>query len=78
MKKILNILTVVSFVMSGGLLIGITGTIFILTSESTQEKIKAKLTEEVGGLIKGQLTNSLGDSVPKLPEKTGLGISSFK
>ena len=67
MRKVIDVIAIISFVSSSAV-IGLIGyTYLTLTNEKKQEEIKAYIMEQAQDLIKDQI----GSSIPSLPETTG-------
>ena len=67
MRKVIDAIAVISFLLSGTV-VGLIGYAYLtLTNEKKQEEIKSYIMEQAQDLIKDQI----GNSIPSLPESTG-------
>ena len=67
MRKVIDAIAIVSFLLSGTV-VGLIGYAYLtLTNEKKQEEIKSYIMEQAQDLIKDQI----GNSIPSLPESTG-------
>ena len=67
MRKVIDAIAIVSFLLSGTV-VGLIGYAYLtLTNEKKQEEIKAYIMEQTQDLIKDQI----GNSIPSLPKSTG-------
>ena len=74
MQKLFNVMSVASFVMSGGMVIG---SVMLYTripslTKHYMSELKLELTKMVTDMVPGQIDEAL----PELPTKTGLPIKS--
>ena len=74
MQKLFNVMSVASFVMSGGMVIG---TVMLYTripslTKHYMSELKLELTKMVTDMVPGQIDEAL----PELPTETGLPIKS--
>ena len=71
MRKVIDAIAIVSFLLSGTV-VGLIGYAYLtLTNEKKQEEIKSYIMEQAQDLIKDQI----GNSIPSLPKSTG-GVQS--
>ena len=71
MRKVIDAIAIVSFLLSGTV-VGLIGYAYLtLTNEKKQEEIKSYIMEQAQDLIKDQI----GNSIPSLPKTTG-GVQS--
>jgi len=76
MQKLINVLAVVSFAVSAGVVAG--GSYVYLNKDALQEEVKERVTEAVtsaigdalGGGLSGGLTPEVNSSVPEVPGAT--------
>ena len=67
MRKVIDAIAIVSFLLSGTV-VGLIGYAYLtLTNEKKQEEIKSYIMEQAQDLIK----NQIGSSIPSLPKSTG-------
>ena len=67
MRKVIDAIAIVSFLLSGTV-VGLIGYAYLtLTNEKKQEEIKSYIMEQAQDLIKDQI----GNSIPSLPKSTG-------
>jgi len=67
MRKVIDAIAIVSFLLSGTV-VGLIGYAYLtLTNEKKQEEIKSYIIEQAQDLIKDQI----GNSIPSLPKTTG-------
>tara|TARA_B100000900_G_C20519446_1_gene691539 strand:+ start:40 stop:276 length:237 start_codon:yes stop_codon:yes gene_type:complete len=67
MRKVIDAIAIVSFLLSGTV-VGLIGYAYLtLTNEKKQEEIKSYIMEQAQDLIKDQI----GNSIPSLPKTTG-------
>ena len=69
MQKVINVLAVLSFIGTAGIVGG--GTYVYLNREAIIEDAKEKVTKAATEAIAGALPGMLDAAVPKLPETTG-------
>ena len=69
MQKIINILAVVSFVGTAGIIGG--GTALYLNKDSIVENIKSQVASAAAEAIAGQLPGMMDAAMPELPDATG-------
>ena len=74
MQKLFNVMSVASFVMSGGMVIG---TVMLYTripslTKHYMSELKLELTKMVTDMVPGQID----EIMPELPKETGLPIKS--
>ena len=69
MQKIINVLAVTSFVVSGAA-VGGAGYVY-LNKDSILDGVKGKITEAVMGSVGGALPDAIGGAMPELPGATG-------
>ena len=74
MQKLFNVMSVASFVMSGGMVIG---TVMLYTripslTKHYMSELKVELTKMVTDMVPGQID----EIMPELPTETGLPIKS--
>ena len=75
MQKVINVLAVLSFVGTAGIIGG--GTYVYLNRESIAENVKEKVTKAATEAIAGALPGMLDSAVPKLPETTGPALPTM-
>jgi len=67
MRKVIDAIAIVSFLLSGTV-VGLIGYAYLtLTNEKKQEEIKSYIMEQAQDLIKDQI----GNSIPSIPKTTG-------
>ena len=69
MQKIINVLAVTSFVVSGAV-VGGAGYVY-LNKDALLDGVKGKITEAVMGSVGGALPDAIGGAMPELPGATG-------
>jgi hypothetical protein len=69
MQKIINVLAVTSFVVSGAA-VGGAGYVY-LNKDALLDGVKGKITEAVMGSVGGALPDAIGGAMPELPGATG-------
>lgn len=69
MQKVINVLAVVSFVGTAGIIGG--GTAVYLNKDSIIENAKSQIAAAAGEAIAGQLPGMMDDGMPELPSATG-------
>ena len=69
MQKVINVLAVLSFIGTAGIVGG--GTYVYLNREAIAEDVKGKVTKAATEAIAGALPGMLDAATPKLPEATG-------
>jgi hypothetical protein len=69
MQKIINVLAVLSFVGTAGIVGG--GTALYLNKDSIVENIKSQVATAAGEAIAGALPGMMDSSMPELPGATG-------
>ena len=69
MQKVINVLAVLSFVGTAGIVGG--GTALYLNKDSIVENIKSQVTAAAGEAIAGALPGMLDSAMPELPDVTG-------
>ena len=69
MQKIINILAVVSFVGTAGIIGG--GTALYLNKDSIVENIKSQVAAAAAEAITGALPGMMDSAMPELPDATG-------
>ena len=69
MQKIINVLAVLSFIGTAGIVGG--GTYVYLNREALAENVKEKVAKAATEAIAGALPGMLDAATPKLPEATG-------
>jgi len=62
MQKLINVLAIVSFTVSAGIVAG--GTYVYLEKDSLIESAKEKVSAEIQGIIEGALVGGLNSSMP--------------
>ncbi len=75
MQKLINVLAVLSFIGTAGIVGG--GTYVYLNRESIAENVKEKVTKAATEAIAGALPGMLDAAVPKLPETTGPALPTM-
>ena len=75
MQKIINVLAVLSFIGTAGIVGG--GTYVYLNREALAENVKEKVAKAATEAIAGALPGMLDAAKPKLPETTGPAIPSL-
>jgi len=69
MQKVINVLAVLSFVGTAGIVGG--GTALYLNKDSIIENVKEQVAAAAGEAISGQLPGMMDSSMPELPSTTG-------
>ena len=69
MQKVINVLAVVSFVGTAGIIGG--GTAIYLNKDSIIENAKSQIAAAAGEAIAGQLPGMMDAGMPELPSATG-------
>ena len=69
MQKIINVLAVLSFIGTAGIVGG--GTYVYLNREAIMEDAKEKVAKAASEAIAGALPGLIDNAMPKLPEATG-------
>ena len=72
MQKIINVLAVLSFIGTAGIVGG--GTYVYLNREAITENVKEKVAKAAAEAIAGALPGMVDAAVPELPETTGPAI----
>ena len=72
MQKLINILAVLSFVGTAGIVGG--GTVLYLNKDSIVENIKSQVASAAAEAIAGQLPGMMDSAMPELPETTGAAL----
>ena len=72
MQKVINVLAVLSFVGTAGIVGG--GTALYLNKDSIIENVKNQITAAAGEAIAGALPGMLDSAMPELPGATGGAI----
>ena len=72
MQKLINILAVLSFVGTAGIVGG--GTVLYLNKDSIVENIKSQVASAAADAIAGQLPGMMDSAMPELPETTGSAL----
>ena len=75
MQNIINVLAVLSFIGTAGIVGG--GTYVYLNREALAENVKEKVAKAATEAIAGALPGMLDAAKPKLPEATGPAIPSL-
>ena len=77
MQKLINVLAVVSFAVSAGIVAG--GTYVYLEKDNLIESVKENITKEIEGIVGGALVGGLNSGVPEVPgvESGGTPIPSL-
>ena len=75
MQKVINVLAVLSFVGTAGIVGG--GTALYLNKDSIVENIKAQVASAAGEAIAGALPGMMDSAMPELPGATGGAIPSI-
>ena len=74
MQKVINVLAVLSFVGTAGIVGG--GTALYLNKDSIVENIKSQVASAAAEAIAGQLPGMMDAAMPELPDATGGAIPS--
>ena len=69
MQKVINVLAVLSFVGTAGIIGG--GTALYLNKDSIVENIKSQVAAAAGEAITGALPGMMDSAMPELPDVTG-------
>ena len=69
MQKVINVLAVLSFVGTAGIVGG--GTALYLNKDSIIENVKGQVAAAAGEAISGQLPGMMDSAMPELPDATG-------
>ena len=69
MQKVINVLAVLSFIGTAGIIGG--GTYVYLNREAIAEQAKERVTKAVTEAVTGALPGMLDAAMPKMPEVTG-------
>ena len=69
MQKVINVLAVLSFVGTAGIIGG--GTALYLNKDSIVENIKSQVAAAAGEAIAGALPGMMDSAMPELPDATG-------
>ena len=69
MQKVINVLAVLSFVGTAGIIGG--GTVVYLRRDAIAEQVKERVAAAAAEAITGALPGMLDSAMPKLPEVTG-------
>ena len=69
MQKVINVLAVLSFVGTAGIVGG--GTALYLNKDSIIENVKGQVAAAAGEAISGQLPGMMNSAMPELPDATG-------
>ena len=69
MQKVINVLAVLSFVGTAGIVGG--GTALYLNKDSIIENVKGQVAAAAGEAISGQLPGMMDSAMPELPSTTG-------
>ena len=69
MQKVINVLAVLSFVGTAGIIGG--GTALYLNKDSIVENIKSQVAAAAGEAIAGALPGMMDSAMPELPDSTG-------
>ena len=69
MQKVINVLAVLSFVGTAGIVGG--GTALYLNKDSIVENIKSQVASAAAEAITGQLPGMMDSAMPELPDATG-------
>ena len=77
MQKLINVLAVVSFAVSAGIVAG--GTYVYLEKDNLVESVKENITKEIQGIVGDALVGGLNSGVPEVPgvESGGTSIPSL-
>ena len=77
MQKLINVLAVVSFAVSVGIVAG--GTYVYLEKDNLVESVKENITKEIQGIVGDALVGGLNSGVPEVPgvESGGISIPSL-
>ncbi len=72
MQKLINVLSVVSFAVSAGVVAG--GTYVYLQKDAMIESVKENITKEIQGIVGDALVDGLNTSVPEVPGAGSSGL----
>jgi len=75
MQKVINVLAVLSFVGTAGIIGG--GTVVYLRRDAIVEQVKEKVAKAATAAIADALPGMLDAAMPELPTTTGPAIPSF-
>ena len=75
MQKVINVLAVLSFVGTAGIVGG--GTVLYLNKDSIIENVKNQVAGAAAEAISGQLPGMMDSAMPELPSATGGAIPSI-
>mgnify|MGYP001069381661 CR=1 FL=1 len=75
MQKVINVLAVLSFVVTAGIVGG--GAAVYLNKDSIVENIKSQVAAAAGEAISGALPGMMDAAMPELPSATGGAIPSL-
>ena len=75
MQKVVNVLAVLSFVGTAGIVGG--GTVVYLNKDSIVENIKSQVAAAAGEAISGALPGMLDSAMPEIPNVTGGAIPAM-
>ena len=77
MQKLINVLAVVSFAVTTGIVTG--GTYVYLEKDNLVESVKENITKEIQGIVGDALVGGLNSGVPEVPgvESGGTSIPSL-
>ena len=77
MQKLINVLAVVSFAVSVGIVAG--GTYVYLEKDNLIKSVKENITKEIQGIVGGSLVDGLNSGVPEVPgvESGGTDLPSL-
>ena len=73
MQKLINVLAVVSFAVSAGIVAG--GTYVYLEKDNLVESVKENITKEIQGIVGDALVGGLNSGVPEVPGVESGGTS---
>ena len=77
MQKLINVLAVVSFAVTAGIVAG--GTYVYLEKDNLVESVKENITKEIQGIVGDALVGELNSGVPEVPgvESGGTDLPSL-
>ena len=77
MQKLINVLAVVSFAVTAGIVAG--GTYVYLEKDNLVESVKENITKEIEGIVGNALVSGLNSDVPEVPgvESGGTDLPSL-
>ena len=77
MQKLINVLSVVSFAVSAGVVAG--GTYVYLQKDAMIESVKENIAKEIQGIVSDALVDGLNSGVPEVPgvESGGTDLPSL-